>query len=229
MNILSILARLETALGCSNLTEHMVLIAPKKAANYPAADAPVARDLSTQDLHFVVGYNGSPQSQTALDLTLWIAHQTRLATHKQVTVQVVYVVDLNNECGQRSRQKVRVGLTGEREMGGYRQNLSLTRSAGAIAELPASSHLLMTEQTCQFNQFEQADQILWQARHLAEEWRGSLETHLRFGQVAEELRIVVETEAATLLVLGCESAENAIVQQLGSDFPCPVLGIPSVL
>lgn len=226
MNISLMLARLESALGRNDLTEQMVLIPPKKSGG---KSFPFPKDLTSKDLHFVVGYNGSPRSQTALDLTLWIAHQTRLATHKQVTVQVVYVVDLNDECGQPRLQTVASGLTNSRAMGGYRQKSSLARPGGAIAELTSPAHLSTPQQTCRFDQFEQADRILWQARNLAEEWRGSLETHLRFGQVAEELRTVVETESATLLVLGCESTDNAIVQQLDSDFPCPVLGIPSVV
>ena len=83
MNILSMLVRLQGALGRSDLVNQMLLL-------------PQAHSLQTssdQEINLVVGYSSSPRSQTALDLTLWIAHQTRLATGKQVTVQVVYVVD----------------------------------------------------------------------------------------------------------------------------------------
>lgn len=221
MNILSMLVRLESALGRNNLTKQMVLI-PQK---------PSFQANSSKELNFVVGYDGSPRSQTALDLTLWIAHQTRLATHKQVTVQVVYVVDLEVECGRTKASRtstMSLGTKGSHpEMEGY-QPASRSRKGGAIAELP-SLDLAPKQQSCQINRFEQADRILWQARHMAEEWRGSLETHLRFGSVAKELRDVVKAESASLLVLGCESPEESLVQQLGADFPCPVLGVPPAL
>jgi nucleotide-binding universal stress UspA family protein len=211
MNMLSMLARLEHALGCSELTKQMVLLPAAQAAQ-PAS--------TTREVNLVVGYKASPGSQTALDLTLWIAHQTRLATGKPVTVQVVYVVNWQDTCGRGQsfpRSSARETLV-EQELGA-----SSNRQLGsAIAELPAP-----TPQACQLDQFEQADHILWQARHLADEWRGSLKTHLRFGDVAAELRQVVEAEAASLLLLGCESINNPIVQQLGPVFPCPVLGIPA--
>lgn len=227
MNILSTLARLEDALGCTDLTKQMVLLPKSSCADTQAA----------QVMNLVVGYNGSPGSQTALDLTLWIAHQTRLATRKQVTVQVVYVVDLQNDCGTSSAFS---GPTSSQisRYGGKRSRSQATRvkhapaTAGSAVLLEKRSDAAevsdSTPQSCQLNQFEHADRILWQARNLADEWRGSLKTHLRFGSVAEQLRQVVQAESAAVLLLGCHSVDNAIVQQL-SGLSCPVLGIPVAL
>lgn len=131
------------------------------------------KGLSSEPINLVVGYSGSPNSLTALDLTLWMAHQTRMATRRLVTVHAVYVM--------------------------------------------------------QGKAFEKADRILYQARCLAEEWRGSFNTHLRFGQAAEGLRQVVAAENAEILVLGCHSDKHRLVKQLGPALPCPVLGLPSNL
>jgi nucleotide-binding universal stress UspA family protein len=227
------LARLQGALDGVDLSKQLVLLPQSH---------PVDTTL-TQDINLVVGYNGSPRSQTALDLTLWIAHQTRLASRSQVMVQVVYVVSLINprhDTSAPSRQpstkrgggkQAALGLDRstlpELDLGGNRQLQPGSRSRSAIADHPkVSTAPMSTLQLCQTEQFDQADRILWQARHLADEWRGSLKTHLRFGQIAEELRTVVNTEAASLLVLGCEAADHVVVRQLGSRFPCPVLGIP---
>jgi hypothetical protein len=215
------LARLENSLGQSDLTKQMILIAPPKVAGRSPAE----------ELNLIVGYNGSPHSQTALDMTLWIAHQTRLATRKQVTVQVVYVASLEPNSG-RSGKKGSAKKTAPLSRPSLQadsviQPFSLTAASRvAVAEPPAHEP---PAQSFQFEQFEQADRILWQARHLAEEWRGSLKTHLRFGQVARELRQVVQAESGVLLVVGCESPDHAIVHQLGAKFPCPVLGIPPTI
>lgn len=226
MNILSMLTRLEHALSRPGLAKEMVLL--------PSAGSELEK--SSEVVNLVVGYNGSPRSQTALDLTLWIAHQTRLATQKQVTVQVVYVVDLSNACGQirpftRSLRDAREGVP-QASRTAVNERLTtadVARQASSLGSSAAGVLAQPTLQSCRNDQFEQADQILWQARTLAEEWRGSLETHLRFGHIGAELRDVVKAETATLLLLGCEAIDHPIVQQLGDAFPCPVLGIPTAL
>ncbi|MEW5861818.1 MAG: universal stress protein [Cyanobacteriota bacterium] len=234
MNIKSMLARLESAMGRQDVVEQMVLL-PE-----PATLAS-KRANSAKSINLVVGYNRSPSSQTALDLALWIAHQTRLVTKAQVTVQVVYVVDEDqsshcphisngDDANPPSIQQLPLSL-----------EESAVRSATPVLTQPTPTELTararMTEIDpsyfsaifYQTNPFEQADRILSQARCLAEEWRGSFKAHLRFGCVSTELRKVVELEAATLLLLGCNSVNHPIVEKLGSNFPCAVLGIPSIL
>ncbi|MGG6264769.1 universal stress protein [Leptolyngbya sp. AN03gr2] len=208
MNVHSMLVRLQGTLGRTDLVQKMMLI--------PASGLFQAEG---SEINLVVGYSNSPSSQTALDLTLWIAHQTRLATGKQVTVQVVYVVAdsvMNRISSFDSGRKPKEKLKAEGEW---------RTSRTAIAELETSTK-------AQFGTaelFEQADRILWNARCMAEEWRGSLKTHLRFGTVANELKAVVATEKASLLILGCDSPQHPLIRQLGKSFACPVLGIPSVL
>ncbi|BAU14609.1 hypothetical protein LEP3755_51590 [Leptolyngbya sp. NIES-3755] len=208
MNVHSMLVRLQGTLGRTDLVQKMVLIPPSGAS--PA---------EVSEINLVVGYSNSPSSQTALDLTLWIAHQTRLATGKQVTVQVVYVVAdsvMNRISSFDSGRKPKEKLKAEGEW---------RTSRTAIAELETATK-------AQFGTaelFEQADRILWNARCMAEEWRGSLKTHLRFGTVANELKAVVGAEKASLLILGCDSPQHPLIRQLGKSIACPVLGIPSVL
>ncbi len=238
MNILSMLVRLEDTLGRTNLAKQMVLL-PQIGPD-PSL-CPVSTGGRPRQINLVVGYDGSPNSQTALDLTLWIAHQTRLATRHQVTVQVVYVVDLEAQYTQvapprpgmdldwRPGESVRHWQAVDFE-GAERSGRSLST---AIAELPHPQDSLGlnlpqfgSQLDPQMDQFDHADRILWQARQMADEWRGSLKTHLRFGRVAQELRRVVNAESASLLLLGCTSADNPMVEQLGLAFPCAVLGIP---
>jgi nucleotide-binding universal stress UspA family protein len=238
VNLKTMLARFESVLGHQNLAEEMVLL--------PEPKLPISqKSKSTQSakaINFIVGYNGSPKSQIALDITLWIAHQTRLVTTKEVTVQVVYVLDespniydedtcslgVENACAAWSKQS-------DRE-----ETSALKCAAPAIALPPAEIQSVSQRTTwidppyfraifCQNNEYEVADKLLWQARCLAEEWRGLFKAHLRIGQVATELRNVVELESANLLFMGCNSGNHPLVRQLGKNFPCCVLGIPAAL
>ncbi len=237
MKIKPMLERLESAMGRYDLMERMVLL-PEPAA--PACDGANF----TKSVNFVVGYNSSPSSQTALDITLWMAHQTRLATHRQVTVQVVYVVGetQSSHCPQ-----VLKAAKDTNSPSIHYSQLELSESSEALKYTTpvltqptytalATSRRLTPADRQSFktmfsptHPFEQADRILWQARCLAEEWRGAFKAHLRFGCLAAELRKVVESESAVLLFLGCSDANHPIVRELGPNFPCAVLGIPPML
>ena len=234
MNIKPMLVRLEGAMDRNDLIEQMVLL-PEPAS------AAAKWSNSTKSVNLVVGYNASPSSQTALDLTMWIAHQTRLVTQKQVTVQVVYVVDEN----QKNQYSDGLNTASASDLSKHQLpsellNTSLKKSKLSVLTETKPQALATSSKKSvksrrpkatsgQADSFEQADRILWQARCLAEEWRGSFKAHLRFGDVASELREVVESEAATLLFLGCNSVRHPIIQQLGTHFPCSVLGIPTGL
>lgn len=163
------LLRLQTALGCDDLTQQMVLLSKPKI---PTLQAESSEQTVEQTVNLVVGYNGSENSQAALDLALWITHQTRLVNQNPVLVHVVYVVDQTQ---------------------------------------PAT--------------LENADRILWQARCLASEWRGSLNAHLRFGKVATELSRAAEETNAEFVLLGCRTSEHVLVQQMAQQVPCSVLGL----
>lgn len=235
MNIKPMLARLEGAMDLNAPIEEMVLLPEPPSAVYKWAK-------STTSVNLVVGYTASPSSQMALDLTMWIAHQTRLATQKQVTVQVVYVIDENqvSECPDVFQLTDVSSSSSWLSVGFPKASASCTSTTAVLtqpktqrlaAASPKSAVKRRRTETAfsQADWFEQADRILWQARCLAEEWRGSFKAHLRFGDVATELREVVESEAATLLYLGCNSIDHPIVRKLGSNFPCAVLGIPTGL
>jgi nucleotide-binding universal stress UspA family protein len=200
VNISAMLARLATKLEISNLAEQILLLPPQ----------PQHSLIEPDEINLLVGYSNSPASQVALDLTLYIALQTKLVSPKPVTVQMVYVAeepDVQTLCPlPRSR--------------------SVATRAGQRATAVLDREAIRASAQSKAAQFEQADRILWQARTIAEDWRGSLKTHLRFGNLAEELAQVALTETASLLVLGCRSANDRLIRQLGRSFPCPILGIP---
>lgn len=217
LKIKPLLARLQNAIGSQEIIEKMVLL--------PEPTAPPIGDASKQAVNLVVGYNSSAKSQTALDIALLIAHQTRLATQKQVTVHVVYVLDgsqssLYPDGDRLAKVNSRSFIGGE---------MKLTASATTVLAQPHTEAFTTSLGLTPIECLEQADRILWQARCLAEEWKGTFIAHLRFGCLSRELRQVVESEAADLLLLGCDSPDCLVVRQLGTHFPCPVLGIPTIL
>lgn len=189
-------------------------------------------------INLVVGYNSSPKSHAALDLTLWIAHQTRLVSRQPVVVQVVYVLQPEQASQTFAHAGLGAGLGSTR----YEASPAWAASASAPMLQPVWSGRRVTANTVQLAPVRDytalsepwsaaeslgfADRVLWQARCLANEWRGSLKTHLRFGDLGQELLQVVKSESADLLILGCHSANHALLKQWGQSFPCPVLGIP---
>ena len=225
------------------------MLLPEPATSAPREDKP------SESVNFVVGYNASPRSQTALDVTMWLAHQMRQETQKQVTVQVVYVVDEKQsspcpdafnvvddkqsspcpdcfnfaDVSSASIQQLPSRLFNSDQPRNCITSVLTKPTPQEFKVLPKVSSKKSRRSKATFSQsdwFEQADRILWQARCMAEEWRGSFKAHLRFGDVKSELQAVVEAEAATLLVLGCHSVEHPLVEKIGSKFPCSVLGIP---
>jgi len=238
VNLKTILARFESALGYQNLAEEMVLLPEPKVPVSKKSKSPNP----TKYINFIVGYNSSIQSQIALDITLWIAHQTRLVTTKEVTVQVVYVLDETPKIYDEDTCSLggKKSFAAKPQLSDLEKTSALKCAAPAIA-LPSAEIQSVSQRTTwidppylraifgQDNQYEVADKLLWQARCLAEEWRGLFKAHLRIGQVATELRNVAELESANLLFLGCNSDKHPLIRELGNDFPCCVLGIPSAL
>jgi len=219
------LARLQMTLDRTDLTERLILSEPQTHSPQSAAlQIPTLQSTGLsveQGYTLVVGYSGSLLSQAALDLTLCLAHQTRLATGKPVTVQVVYVVEEEAEAPLYAPAAL---VSAVSEPVGRRN-----RTRTSVLAMPVSRKTVTQEAHDRASQFEQADRILWQARCLADEWRGSLKTHLRFGSVAEQLAQVVEAEKASLLILGCESCRLPLIHQIvRQNLSCTVLGIPPI-
>lgn len=218
MNIKPILLRLQNALGQDNLSEQMLL-------------SPGSSPSSEITGNFVIGYNGSPNSQTALDFILWMAHQTRLATQKQVMVHVVYVIDCYNSLNlpslprsQSAQSSNTCALPAVEQFGFQCSTRTLAQSGSRVQVMERQAPPASFVDT-----LEDVDRILWQARCLSDEWRGSVEAHLRFGAVATELQQVVAAQSADLLFLGCTDAEHPLLQQLANCISCPILGIPTEL
>ena len=212
--------RLQDAIGSQEIIKQMVLL--------PEAATPAVEDKSVRRVNLIVGYNSSPSSHTALDIALLIAHQTRLATQKQVTVHVVYVLDET----QSNWETNVCNLTDINPPSCHQLSLPeafAVNSATSVLTQPKTNAIAAIPGLTSLDMLEQADRILWQARCLAEEWKGTFVAHLRFGKLSTELHNVVESKAADLLLLGCSSSDHPVVQQLGANFPCPVLGIPTLV
>ncbi|MBW4426893.1 MAG: universal stress protein [Nostoc desertorum CM1-VF14] len=203
------LARLQSAVGRDDLIEQMVLLPEPKEPffNKPQREKAV---------NLIVAYDASPNSHTALDIAFWIAHQTRLATNAEVTVQAVYVIEDNQ-----SSQYSNILTFPEQQPQLERHITEISKSATQVLTQPQLQTVVTP--------LQQADIILWQARSLAEEWQGSFKSHLRFGVISTELNRVVESETADILFLGCKSVDHPMIEALGSNFPCAVLGIPSCI
>jgi nucleotide-binding universal stress UspA family protein len=209
VKIKPMLARLQSAIGRDDLIEQMVLLPePKNLLSQQSSAA--------NSVNLIVAYDASPNSHTALDLAFWIAHQTRLATNTEVTVQAVYVLEDNESSHYPNILNFPI------------QQPSLECQ---ISEISKSPTLVLTQPKLQtaITPLQEADRILWQARSLAEEWQGCFKSHLRFGSISTELKKVVELEAADILFVGCNSVNHPMIEALGSDFPCAVLGIPSCI
>lgn len=86
LSLKSMILRLEMALGYHNLGTNLLLV-EKPQPSSPGLES------GLKVAHLLVGYSGSPRSQSALDLALCMAHQTRLAQSRPVTVHVLYVAN----------------------------------------------------------------------------------------------------------------------------------------
>lgn len=177
MNLKTMLARFESALGYQNLAEEMVLLPEPQVQG--SKKSKVTKQ--AKSINFIVGYNSSAQSQIALDITLWMAHQTRLVTTKEVTVQVVYVIDeapkgYGEDTGNFA---VENSLANTPKLWELEETFTLNCAAPAIAlptQIPSVSQHKDWIDPHYFqaiygenNEYEVADKLLWQARCLAEE------------------------------------------------------------
>ncbi|MGH1394483.1 MAG: universal stress protein [Trichormus sp.] len=217
MNIKPMLARLQSAMGRDDLIEQILLLPEPKKVDEQQCQL-------GKSVNLIVGYDASPNSHTALDIAFWIAHQTRLATNQEVIVQAVYVLEETHHY-QHSRRLKLVSKLPALES----SVTEVSKSTTSVLTQPKIQEIATNLQHTTLNSLQKADQILWQARSLAEEWQGYFKSHLRFGGVSTELRTVVQIESADILFLGCKSVYHPLIQQLNSDFPCAVVGIPNCI
>lgn len=215
MNIKPVLARLHSTLDLDARMDQL-LLSPRLIE--PTSTK--AETLSSTSTSLLVGYDGSANSQAALDLAFCVAHQMQLVTQQQVMIHVVYVVscDTSTQLPQVRRVKrARAKVKAKARRSSVKSGKAVVKSCGTatLSQLGADSRNL-----------EEIDRVLWQARCLAEEWRGSFTTHLRFGNIVDELEAFAIEENAALLFLGCHSANHPLVQQLKGKIPCSVIGIP---
>lgn len=237
MKIKSTLVRLQNALGWKDLASQIVL-----SEGATLGEGEDERS-SKETMNVLIGYNGSANSQIALDMALWIAHQTRLASQTRVLVHVVYIVDRRKQpprenpvdLGGRSAWPYPRHSSVQSDLLGT-SGLPVFSSGRRSTDVPASQAAQSCLTVCEVepapssqNLLDQADCILWQARCLAEEWRGSLEAHLRFGSYPDELLNVAREINASLIVVGCSSPDHELVRQLAPQAPCPIWGIPHQL
>ncbi|RUT01833.1 hypothetical protein DSM106972_064560 [Dulcicalothrix desertica PCC 7102] len=198
VKIKPMLTRLQNTIGRDDLIEQMVL----------APEPPISIENKSNSGKFIVGYNSSRQSHTALDIALCMAHQARLASNMQIIVQAVYVVEDNQSC-----------YIQETYLSIHQPVYADIVSTSVLTEARLKSECLMI--------MEQTDAILCQARSLAEEWQVDFDCLLRFGCAASELKQIVELEGADVLFLGCNSVKHPIIKSFGADLQCTILGIPS--
>lgn len=221
MNIKATLARLGSTMVDSR-TAHDLLLLSGSRMSVSDRTTEISESIDSDIISIVVGYNGSPRSQAALELTLLVAYQTRLATRKRVIVQTVYVLE-----GIYHPQKPFLSMAVGSAVSS-RRDLEWGTATATVSEPRSRRHTVncVDVRAAQLQYFEEADRVLWQARNFATEWRGSLNTHLRFGSPAVELSRVAQQENASIVVVGCHSSEHSLVQQLKNVCLSPVLGIP---
>lgn len=210
------LVRLQNTIGRNDLLDQMILI-PE-----PIVDDYSSNQKEQKSVNLVVGYNGSANSQTALDMTLWIAHQTRLVTTLPVNVQIVYVVDNHQYSTEQFTRRVNHSPVSYQGAIGREIN---HQDTVALLDFPANSSYADSQISANISSYPQAEKVLSQAHCLVAEWQGNSQTHLKFGNVATELKQVLINQSASLLFLGCSNKNHWIVKSLGES-PCAVLGIP---